>query len=45
MNIQKSNLNTQKVSFSGHNKKLDKTGYEINNFYYLYDPKKYECEV
>lgn len=45
MNIQKSNLNTQKVSFSGHNKKLDKTGYEINNFYYLYDPKKYKCEV
>ncbi len=45
VNIQKSNLNAQNVSFSGHNKKLDKTGYEINNFYYLYDPKKYDCEV
>lgn len=45
MNIQKSNIKAQNVAFSGHNKKLDKKGYETHNFFYLYDPEKYDCEV
>lgn len=45
MNIPKNGINPKNVTFTGHNKKLDKTGYEVHNFYYLYDPKKYECEV
>ena len=45
MNVQKGNLNPQRVSFSGHKKTIDKTGYEKHNFFYLYDPAKYSCEV
>lgn len=45
MDIQKSNINAQKVSFSGHKKFNDKTGFENHKFYYLYDSQKYDCEV
>ncbi len=45
MNIKNHNINAQKPSFSGHKKKLDKTGYETHNFFYLYDPQKYTCKV
>ena len=45
MNIQRSNINTNSLSFSGHKKTIDKTGYEQHNFYYVYDPEKYKCEV
>ncbi len=45
MNIPKSRISTNNVSFSGHNKKIDKTGYEVQQFYYLYDPDKYDCNV
>ena len=45
MNIPKSRINANNVSFSGHNKKVDKTGNEVQQFYYLYDPEKYECQV
>lgn len=45
MNIQRSNLKAQNPAFSGHKKTLDKTGYEKHNFFYLYDPHKYKCEV
>ncbi len=45
VNIQRSNFNALGVSFSGHKKELDKTGYERHNFYYLYDSSKYKCEV
>ncbi|MCD7780524.1 MAG: hypothetical protein LUH05_07635 [Candidatus Gastranaerophilales bacterium] len=45
MNIQKNNLNTQNVAFSGHKKVQDKKGFAKHNFYYLYDTNKYDCEV
>ena len=45
MNIQKTNLNLQNVSFKGHRKTIDKTGYEEHKFYYLYDSNKYNCSV
>lgn len=45
MNIQKSNLNVNGVSFSGHSKSLDSKGKVQHSFYYLYDPSKYDCEV
>ena len=46
MNIRNSHINLQNTSFSGHNKKLDKTGYPTHDFFYLYDPTRYEkCEV
>ena len=46
MNIQKSNIKAQQPTFSGHKKKLDKTGYETHSFFYLYDPDKYKsCNV
>lgn len=45
MNIRKNGINPQKLAFSGHNKKLDKSGYETHNFFYLYDKDKYKCEV
>lgn len=45
MNIQKSNLNMQSLSFSGHKKETDKFGYEKHKFYYLYDSNKYNCDV
>ncbi len=45
MNIKKSGLNTQKVSFSAHKKSMDKYGYEQHTFSYLYDNDKYKCAV
>lgn len=45
MNIQRNNLEAHKVSFAGHNKALDKYGYEQHTFNYLYDSDKYDCEV
>ena len=45
MNIKKSNLNLHGLSFSGHKRVLDKTGYEKHDFYYLYDVNKYNCEI
>ena len=45
VNIGKNNLNVHGVSFSGHKKSLDKTGYEKHDFYYLYDTDKYDCEL
>jgi len=45
VNIQKSNLNAHSLSFSGHKKSLDKTGYVKQDFFYLFDPEKYNCEV
>ena len=45
MNIQKNIVSMKNLSFSGHAKKIDKTGYETQQFYYLYDPDKYECNV
>lgn len=47
MNIPRNSINAHNkaVSFSGHSKELDKTGYEVQKFYYLYDPEKYTCDV
>ena len=45
MNIPKNVSNIRNVSFSGHEKALDKTGYEIQKFYYMYDPDKYTCDL
>ncbi len=45
MNIQNSNFNVNGVSFSGHEKSLDKEGKIQHKFYYLYDTQKYDCEV
>ena len=45
MNIPKNGFNVHNVSFSGHNRKLDKTGFEVHKFYYLYDPKRYNCSL
>lgn len=45
MNIPKNSINVGNVAFSGHKKKLDKTGYELQQFYYIYDPEKYNCDV
>ena len=45
MNIQKSNLKALNPAFTGHKKSLDKMGYEKHDFFYLYDPNKYKCEV
>ncbi len=45
MNIQTSNLQAHNTSFSGHKKTLDKTGYVKHDFFYLFDPNKYNCEV
>ncbi len=45
MNIPKNISGIKNVSFTGHEKTLDKTGYELHNFYYLYDPEKYTCEL
>ncbi len=45
MNIQNSNISAQNVAFAGHKKKLDKQGYPVHKFFYLYDPNKYNCEV
>jgi len=45
VNIKRSNINPQKLTFSGHNKKLDKFGYQTHSFFYLYDTQKYNCEV
>lgn len=45
MNIPKNNLKVNGLTFSGHKKTIDKTGYEKHNFYYLYDPNKYNCEL
>ena len=44
MNIQ--NYGLSNISFTGHKKKLDKTGSEVQQFYYLFDHKKYKsCEI
>lgn len=45
MEIQNRNINPNNVAFSGHKKIMDKTGYLKHNFFYLYDPMKYNCEV
>ncbi len=45
MNIPRSKIDANKVSFTGHIRELDKTGYEKHNFFYLFDPTKYTCEV
>ncbi len=45
MNIPKSSLKLNSIAFSGHKKTTDKMGYEKHNFYYLFDPSKYSCEV
>ena len=45
MNIQNSNISAQNVTFAGHKKKLDKQGYPVHKFFYLYDPNKYNCSV
>ncbi|MBQ4078757.1 hypothetical protein IJD15_06215 [bacterium] len=45
MNIQKSNITAQNLAFKGHSKKLDKQGYPVHKFFYLYDADKYNCEV
>lgn len=45
MNIPKNGINLSNVSFSGHNKKLDKLGFESHKFYYMYDPSRYDCEL
>lgn len=45
MNIQNSNISAQNVTFAGHKKKLDKQGYPVHKFFYLYDSNKYNCEV
>ncbi len=45
MNIQKNHLNLQNIAFKGHKKTIDKTGYDVHKFYYVYDPKKYDCEL
>ena len=45
MNIPKGSNSINHVSFSGHTRKIDKSGYEIQRFYYLFDPRKYECEL
>ncbi len=45
MNIQNNSLNPNNVAFSGHKKTTDKCGYEEQNFFYLFDPTKYNCEV
>ena len=44
MNIQ--NYGLSNISFTGHKKKLDKTGSEVHQFYYLFDHEKYKsCEI
>jgi len=45
VDIQKSDIAVQKLSFTGHNKTHDKTGYIKHNFYYVYDTEKYNCDV
>ena len=45
MNIQRNSLKALNPAFSGHKKSLDKMGYEKHDFFYLYDPSKYKCEV
>ena len=45
MNIKRSSFGAQNIAFSGHNKKTNTRGYDVHSFYYLYDPKKYSCEV
>jgi hypothetical protein len=45
VNIQRANVKAHNMSFSGHKKSLDKTGYVKHDFFYLFDPKKYNCEV
>ncbi len=45
MNIQNSNISAQNITFAGHKKKLDKQGYPVHKFFYLYDSNKYNCEV
>ncbi len=45
MNIQNNGINSNKLSFSGHKKSVDKTGYVKHDFYYLYDTNKYNCEL
>ncbi len=45
MDIKRINLNPQNIAFKGHKKELDKTGCVQHDFYYLYDPSKYKCEL
>ncbi len=45
MNIQNSNISAQNITFAGHKKKLDKHGYPVHKFFYLYDKDKYDCYV
>ena len=45
MNIKNIGLNVNSVSFSGHNKILDKKGNVQHSFFYLFNPEKYKCEV
>lgn len=45
MNIRRSNINTQNIAFSGHNRTTDVKGKVVDRLYYLYDPNKYKCEV
>ncbi len=45
MNIKGNKLNFQNLSFAGHKKVIDKKGYNIHNFYYIFDSNKYDCEL
>ncbi|MBQ4124086.1 hypothetical protein IJD44_10285 [bacterium] len=45
MNIPKNGINAKNISFAGHKRKLDKEGYEVHKFYYMFDPKRYNCEL
>ncbi|MCD7878402.1 MAG: hypothetical protein LUG16_00540, partial [Candidatus Gastranaerophilales bacterium] len=45
MDINKSSFLTKNMSFSGHKKALDKTGYPKHDFYYIYDSNKYNCDL
>ncbi len=45
MNIRKNNLNLNGISFSGHKKTINESGFDKHDFFYLYDTNKYNCEV
>lgn len=45
MNIRRSNINTQNIAFSGHNRTTDVKGKVVDRLYYLYDPNKYTCDI